>query len=438
LPDFAIDWTNDSMIPKFFKNKEVLLNTTHNYVNKAINALVPIFLIPYYNKMFGVEQFGFLIYIQAIASLMIYISDYGFIVTGTREVSVNADNPLHLSSLISSVMVVKLLLTLGIFGGLFAVSTATNMPPAKLWLYVLTFLSLTFQNYMPGWFFQGMKKNFIITVSNIASKLLMLALVIFFVTPGSALWIVPLVEGISYFLFFLVGITLAFTSFNIKFEVPSLKALAHNFALSKDNFLITLFSWITTSGILIFTERFVTPTAFGYYGIFTRICYYIFIGVHQINLSIFPYMSEHFAKSREEGIALFKSVARLYIFCVFMLLAGGLLLGRYFFSMFFDATFVADLDEYIPVFYWLVGRIALLLANSYLGLQFFVANKCDRIYRDYYVVNMVVSFLACIVLAQWLGILGSAIAVFLGELVMFLLMLRKYFTMTSPSATGAL
>jgi PST family polysaccharide transporter len=425
------------MLPKFFKNKEVLLNTGHNYLNKAMNALIPIFLIPYYNKMFGVEQYGILIYIQAVAILLIYITDYGFIVTGTREVSANADNLDHLSSLVSSVIVVKLILTAAVFAGLLIISYVLGQPNKLILLYSLTFLALTFQNFMPSWFFQGMKKNFIITISNLFSKALLIVLVVVFINSNSSLWIVPFIEGISYFLFFMAGLVMAYFSFEIKFKLPSLRSLADNFVLSKDNFLITLLSWITTGGILVLTEKYVSSQSFGYYGIFTRITYYLFIAVHQINLSIFPYISERYSRSMTEGQILFNSITKVYMASVVALLAGGLVFGALFFRIFFDTAFVGSLGDYIPTFYLLVFRVCLLLANSYLGLQFFVANKNDRLYRNYYVVNVILSVAACFILVPGFGILGAAIGANLGEAVMFILLLRSYYSLRPNVSAGS-
>ncbi len=419
------------LVPGFLKNKEVLVNTSHNYLNKALNALTPVFLIPYFNKMFGVSQYGVLIYIQAIATLLIYISDFGFVYTGTREVSLNANSTERLSSLVSSVMVVKLILTLIIFACMFLLFYIRDVPESTVVLYSLTFLSLTLSNFMPGWFFQGMKKNSVITIANVISKLLLIGLVIAFVQPGSPLWIVPCIEGVSYFLFFVVGMILAFSSFNVRFEVPGIKSLVHHFRLSKDNFLISILSWITTSGILVMTERFVASQPLGYYGIFTRICYYIFIAVHQINLSIFPYISERYALSWDDGQRLFKSVGRVFALCVVLLLIGGIVFGNLFFGLFFDARFTSHLNEYMPAYYVLVVRIAFLLANSYIGLQFFVANKNDFIYKNYYVVNTIICIISSLVFVQWWGIVGAAFGACLGEGVMFIFMIGKYFSMSA-------
>lgn len=413
-------------IPNFLKRKDVLLNAGQMYLNKILNAIIPLFLIPYYNKIFGVEQYGTLIFIQAIVTLLIYFTDFGFVFTATREVSINSENKGQLSSIVSSVIVVKLLLTFLVYLGIIVVSIIADLDFQLILLYSLTFTALALQNFMPGWFFQGMKKNAIITFANLLSKIILVILVLIFINTTARIWLVPLIDSLAYFVFFVVGLVLIYSSFKLKFVFPSWELVISNFKLSKDNFFITLLSWITTGGVLIITEQFVSDKSFGYYSIFTRICYYIFASMHQINLTVFPYFSEKFAKSKEEGRELFRSMSKLFVIFIVALLVGGLLFGSLFFEIFFDVVFFSQLETYIPAFYLLVVWVGLVLLNNFIGLQFFVSNNKDNIYRKFYMVNALICIVACLIITPRLGILGSALATVLGEGTMSILLIRSY------------
>jgi polysaccharide transporter, PST family len=417
-----------NIIPSFFQRKEVIRNAFQLYLNKGLNAIIPFILIPYYNKVFGVEQYGELIFIQAIATVLLYITDYGFVVTGTREVSIHSQNNERLSSLVSSIIVVKFFLTVIVFLTLTIVIWLRGLPVGVALLYLLSFMALSLQNFMPNWFFQGMKRNFIITLTNLFSKVILIVLVYFVIDSKSPLWIVPLIDSISYLLFFAVGLYLVFTFFKLKFIIPSKELVKSNFSLSKDNFLITLLSWITTGGVLIFTEQFVSDQSFGYFGIFTRIAYYIFASTHQINLTVFPYISERFARSQEEGHNMFKSVSKPYYFFVFLLLTGGLLLGEQFFKILFDKSFNENLGPHLLSFYLMVLWVSLLLINNFIGLQYFVARKQDHIYRKYYGANVLICIIGCVALVPKFGIEGASISVVAGEGLLCLLLIRKYFS----------
>jgi PST family polysaccharide transporter len=416
-----------NIIPTFFRRKDVIRNAFQLYLNKGLNAIIPFILIPYYNKIFGVEQYGELIFIQAIATVLLYLTDYGFVVTGTREVSIHSQNNERLSSLVSSIIVVKFFLTVIVFIVLTLVVWLRGLPLSVALLYLLSFMALSLQNFMPNWFFQGMKRNFIITFTNLFSKILLVVLVYFVIDAGSPLWIVPLIDSISYLLFFGVGLYLVFSFFKLRFILPSKELVKSNFSLSRDNFLITLLSWITTGGVLIFTEQFVSDQSFGYFGNFTRIAYYIFASTHQINLTVFPYISERFARSEEEGHNMFKSVSKPYYFFVSMLLIGGLVFGEQFFRILFDKSFNENLSIHLLSFYLMVLWVSLLLVNNFVGLQYFVARKQDFIYRRYYGVNVLICVIGCIALVPKFGIEGASLSVVAGEAVLCILLIRKYF-----------
>lgn len=416
----------NDLIPDLFRRRDVIINASQLYLNKVLNSIIPFFLIPYYNKVFGVEQYGELIFIQAIISLLIYVTDYGFIVTGTREVSIHAQNKNHLSSLVSSVLILKLILTSIVFFVLVFSIWVRSLPPQVMLLYTVSFMALTLQNFMPSWFFQGMKKNSIITLSNLASKIILISLVVIFVNEGSPLWIVPLIDALAYFLFFAVGLYLIFTSFDLRFVLPTFEQVKSNFKLSQDNFLITILSWVTTGGILILTEKYVSDQSFGYFGIFTRICYYIFASAHQINLTVFPYLSERFARSEDEGNKMLNSISRIYFLFVCVLLFGGIIFGALFFNTVFDDEFNQNLGPHLNTFYLLVIWVSLVLLNNFIGLQYFVSRKQDYIYRRYYFVNVVISVTGCVILAPKFGIAGSASSVVLGEFALLCLLLHRY------------
>jgi O-antigen/teichoic acid export membrane protein len=73
-------------VTKYFKSS--LIQNTFLFVNKGVNAFVPIILIPLCNNFFGVEQYGNLIFAQATLGLIVF-ADYSFQFRH-RDISANA------------------------------------------------------------------------------------------------------------------------------------------------------------------------------------------------------------------------------------------------------------------------------------------------------------------------------------------------------------
>ena len=159
--------------------------------------------------------------------------------------------------------------------------------------------------------------------------------------------------------------------------------------------------------------------------------------MHQINLTVFPYFSEKFSTSKNEGRELFQSISKLFFVFVILLVVGGFLLGKLFFEVFFDTTFASHLATYIPTFYLLVLWVGLVLVNNFVGLQFFVANHMDNIYRKFYMINAAISIAVCLAITPYLGISGAALATVLGEATMSVLLVRSYLKHIRALESGA-
>lgn len=402
------------------------INAAHLFLNKALNALVPFFLIPLFNEIFGVEAYGELIFVQAIATLLVYVTDYGFAVTATREVSIHSGDADRLSALVSSVLVIKLLLTSAVLVALIATTSLLRLPPSAVLLYCLSFSAMALQNFMPSWFFQGLKRNVVITLTNLISKVLLIGLVLVLIGEGSPLWMVPLIDCVSYFVFFAAGLYFIFKTFSIKFSLPPYSVLGAGFLLSVDNFLITVLTWVTTGGVLLLTERFVSDQSFGYFATFTRIVYYVYAIAQPISLAMFPYVSERLARSEAEGQALLRLLMKIYLSLVVLLFVTGLAFGRHIFESFFDEAFNAGLRGQLPAFYSLVVWVSLVLLSSFVGLQFFVARRLDRTYRRLYFVNVAITVGGSLLLLPRLGTLGTGVAMSIGEAALLALLWQTY------------
>ena len=77
---------------------------------QGLNFLLPLLVIPYLLYTLGVELFGLLAMATAFSTYFMILSDYGFNVTATHEISIHRDNPNKLNEIFSAVMTIKLIL----------------------------------------------------------------------------------------------------------------------------------------------------------------------------------------------------------------------------------------------------------------------------------------------------------------------------------------
>ncbi|HQQ81692.1 MAG TPA: oligosaccharide flippase family protein [Cyclobacteriaceae bacterium] len=418
------------MLATLLHKKEAIWNSAQVFLNKGLNAVVPVFLIPYYNKVFGVEQYGELVYVQSIMTLLMFVSDYGFNVTGTRDVSMLGDDKRGQAQLLSNIYAVKFALTGCCYLIIFIMAFIAGWTVPVLLLYLATYSAFAFQSLTPFWFFQGIKQNVLITITNLVSKLLLVGLTLHFIVKGSPLVLAPAIEWISYMAAFLMGNAILLTHLHFRLVRPRLVHIRQQLASGKNIFITSLLNWAITSGALVVLKQYADAEQMGYYGTFVRIIYYVFALLQPINQALFPYVSARFAKGRDAAARLIRPVAIGYFILVMLLLVTGLYGSEMMYNLFFDNRFMQGLPVYLPQFLVLLGWVSLVLINNFLAMQGLVAAGQDHIYRRYYSLNALVAVVLFFVLIPRYSGTGAAWAVFSGEALLTILLIPVFFKAT--------
>lgn len=414
------------MIKRLLQRRDVIYNTTHVFLNKGLNAVVPVLLIPYFNKVFGVEGYGILIYIQSLMMLLMFVTEYGFHVTGTRDISIHQHDKKYVSETVSSIIVVKLLLAVACYCLLFFYLYVKGSGWELSLLYLLTYTSFLLQSFTPFWFFQGIKSNWIITTVNLANKVLFLLLVFSFVKEGSSLLSVPATEAVSYGLSFVLSMVIIFFIIKIDFSWPSWKLIRHQLERGSHIFLFSIFNWLVTGGAVVAVEKYLGSTELGYFATFSRLMYYAFAIVQPINQALFPYISGKSHLSAKEKFRYVRDAFKVYGVIVVLFVVGAFIFAKPLFSIFFDEKFNVGLEPFMPIFYLLSAWIGMVMVNYFVGLQVLVAFGKDKIYSRLYLINTIIAVSGFISLIPKIGLVAVPLSLICGELVLFLFLFSSY------------
>lgn len=156
-----------------FKNVSLL------FIAQLVSYLIPILEIPILAKSLGVDQYGQVLLIQTTALLCSLIVEYGFSLSGARQVAVcGIDNKSQLSKIYNGVTSAKVLLSGSMIGLSVLVLSLADLSigfEAVVWGY-LYFLAFSFSNI---WLFQGLEKITFVVVFE---------LVLRFIGLGCCIW----------------------------------------------------------------------------------------------------------------------------------------------------------------------------------------------------------------------------------------------------------
>lgn len=296
------------LISKFNTKKELGKNVFHLFIYQGANYVIPLIAFPYLVRTLGPSQFGVLIFAQAFAQYFIVLTDYGFNLTATQNISKNRDNIVVLREIFGSVLSVKILLL--IISAIIFFSTILFIGKFSLnkWIYFYTFLNVIGGVIFPLWVFQGLEKMNYISYLIIIPKLIFTSLIFFIVkTPGDILKAVFL-QNISGIISGIIALCVISIRFNIYFSMPSCKSVTNSIKDGFDVFLSGVAINVYTITNTFVLGIFANTTAVGLYGAGEKVIRVVLALFSPISTALFPHIGSLVAKSKLLALLFLKKV----------------------------------------------------------------------------------------------------------------------------------
>ncbi|MFW6147983.1 MAG: oligosaccharide flippase family protein, partial [Thermodesulfobacteriota bacterium] len=90
------------------ERKRLLENFISLSTLQGLNYILPLITIPYLVRVIGPEKFGLISFSQAFIQYFVLITNYGFNLSATREISINRANKKRVSEVFSAIMLIKI------------------------------------------------------------------------------------------------------------------------------------------------------------------------------------------------------------------------------------------------------------------------------------------------------------------------------------------
>lgn len=172
-------------------------NTSALFQLQILNYIFPLILLPFLTRILGIEVYGVYAFNIAIIQVATIVTDYGFNLSATYDISKNRDRPDYINDLIGSVYFIKLILLL-LVAIVVALFFMIYPKYAEYRLFMLlSIIPITGMTFQPIWFFQGIEQMKYITIYTCLSKFSYVVLVLLFVRSADQIVRIVLANGVA-------------------------------------------------------------------------------------------------------------------------------------------------------------------------------------------------------------------------------------------------
>ncbi len=287
------------MVKEFLKrneNKVIAKNYFFLVLLQAANYVLPLLTLPYLVRVLGAEKYGLVMFAQSLTIFFNVFVDFGFSLSGTREISLQRNNKIKLSKIFWGIVFIKVVLAITSFLAIIIIVYSFDRFNDDMDVYLLSFGMVIGQALFPVWFFQGIEKMKFITYINIFSKVVFTLLVFILIKQEGDYRLVPLFNSLGYILGGLFGLlfSLKYVGFTKPGYMLIKDLLKDSFKLFVSNFAISLY---TASNVFIL-GLFAGNTIVGVYSSFEKLIVAIKNGFIPMYQAIFPWLSKQPKKAR--------------------------------------------------------------------------------------------------------------------------------------------
>lgn len=378
------------------EEKKVLISNIFSLgVLQGVSYLLPLLTVPYLVRVLGPEYFGLIAFSSAVIMYFVLVTNYGFNLSATRQISIQRGDIDKIIEIFSSVMFIKVVLMFASLIFLCILVFFVEKIKVHWAIYFITFGMVVGQVFFPVWLFQGVEKMKYITYLNIFSKTIFTICIFLFVKEKSDYLYVPLFTSLGFVVVALLSLYYAKKDFGIIFRWPKKEQLKFQLIDGWHIFFSSIAISMYTVSTVFILGLFASNTVVGYFSAADKIIQAV-KGIYQpVSQSIYPLVGRKFKFNKQDGLIFIRKIT---------LFVGGV--------MFVLSSLIYTFSEGIVKF--LLGAEyfeSILLVKIMAFLPFIIA--LSNIYGVQIMLNLgfKVAFSRILVLAAILGIVLSALIV---------------------------
>lgn len=410
-------------------SKSIKIKTTFNFLSLAsvemLNFIFPLITMPYLIGVLGIENYGLNSFVQAVMQYFMIVSNYGFNITATQEISVNRNNTKKVDQIYSNVIVCKLLLTILCFIILLGMLLFIPKMNERPLYYILMFGIVIGNALLPVWFFQGIEEMQSIGILNFISKSIFTLGLFVFVKSPADLYNVAILNSLGYLVIGIIATLIVRYRYDVRFQIPKIQDLISQYQHSWHLFLSTFATSVYNTTNIFVLGLVAGDTATGYFNIantLIRVCASV---VSPITQTFYPKVTQLAMSSKTSAI---KLIQKIWLIVTFVFTAGCLIL--LFGTGPISSLFFGDKFQYSIELIQIMSFLPLMVAWSNIyGMMTMTTFGYKKELSKIYVVSGLISVVSIITLTYFFHEKGTAVNALLIEslvtISMFIFLKKK-------------
>ena len=293
--------TKNLSAPKF----KLLENATMLMLLNIAKLVLPFVSLPYLTRVLTTDAYGTVAYIKSVIGYMQVIVDFGFMLSGTKDIVAYLGDRDKLNRTIGDILFARILVSVFAFLVLLALVFSIPILKENKLFALLSFLPVFLSVFLFDYVFRGLEKMHVITIRFFVMKSLSTILIFFVIKKDSDILKMPIIDTLSS----LVAVVLVFIALKKEHIIPlitSVKAVFHKIYESFLYFISNVAAQSFNALNTIVAGVFLTKTDIAYWSVALQIIGAIQMFYSPISDAIYPEML------RSKRIVLIKKV--LYIF----------------------------------------------------------------------------------------------------------------------------
>ncbi len=379
---------------------------------QAVNYILPLITIPYLVRVLGPEKFGLIAFAQAFIQYFVLITDYGFNLSATREISINRDNKEKISEIFSSIMLIKISFMILSFLILCLLVYSVDKFRTEWLIYFLTFGIILGNVLLPVWLFQGMERMKQLALLNILPRMIFTVFIFIFIRIQSDYIYIPLINSLGFIVSGLISLWIIIKKFEVKIKIPTFVEIKHELKEGWHIFISTVsISLYTTSNTFIL-GIFTNNTIVGYYSAGEKIVKAVQGLMGPLSQTIYPHISKLASESREAALIFVRKIVKVVGVPAFFISLALLIFAPQISNIILGIRF----KESIPVIQILSFLPFIIGLSNIFGIQTMLNFGLKEIFTKILMMASVINILLALILVTPLQHIGISLSVLVTEI----------------------